>query len=144
LPAGRYQLLIQATDFSNNSSGNLAYKIQFVVDDQNKIVEVRTYPNPTYQSSALLFSIAGKELPKYLDFEVFDFQGQKVFTKRLAGNTLTYGSNVILNAWDGHSTSGRKVLSGLYSYRLVAPNGSAVHYSQAPTTTRFGKIVVVN
>ena len=144
LPAGRYQLLIQATDFSNNTAGNLAYKIQFVVDDQNKIIEVRTYPNPTYQSSALLFSIAGKELPKYLDFDVFDFQGQKIYTKRLAGNSLTYGSNVVLNAWDGRTTGGKQVLSGLYSYRLVAPNGSFIQYSQAPNSTRFGKIVLVN
>jgi len=76
-------------------------------------------PNPFNPTTAIRFSLAG-ESP--VELAVYDIAGRHV--RQLVGATLAAGFHDA--AWDGRDDRGVPVASGLYFYRLVTPERTAV------------------
>ena len=74
------------------------------------------FPNPFNPETAIRFSAAA---PGKVTIRIFDVAGRLVNT--LAKNVTEAGLNEI--RWNGKSTDGRTMASGLYFYRIRFANG---------------------
>ena len=81
-------------------------------------VVLQNYPNPFTDETTIEYSIAEEG---DVTLEVFDALGQPVFTLA-AGNRAPATYTV---AWDGRSSNGRDVPSGIYVIRLTTPQGTS-------------------
>lgn len=72
-------------------------------------------PNPFNPSTTISFATAQ---PSRVKLEIFNIKGQKVRT--LVDESLSVGTHRVV--WDGSDDQGQGVSSGLYLYRLSAPN----------------------
>ena len=73
----------------------------------------QNYPNPFNPSTEIVFT-----LPEavYVELAVFDLTGRRVAT--LVSQPMEAGRHAV--GWDGRSTAGRTVSSGMYLYRMEA------------------------
>ena len=67
---GKYQLIVQAKDMSNNQSGVIDYKIAFEVINKPTITEVMNYPNPFSTATHFVFTLTGSEVPTYFKIQI--------------------------------------------------------------------------
>ena len=81
-------------------------------------VVLQNYPNPFIDETTVEYSIAEEG---NVTLEVFDALGQPVFT--LAAGNRTPATYTV--AWNGRSTNGREVPSGIYVIRLTTPQGTS-------------------
>ncbi len=81
-------------------------------------VVLQNYPNPFTDETTIEYSIAEEG---DVTLEVFDALGQPVFT--LAAGHRTPATYTV--AWNGRSTNGREVPSGVYVIRLTTPQGTS-------------------
>ncbi len=91
-----------------------------VNDEENLLLPKKfelyqNYPNPFNPSTSIRFAIP---VNSDVELQVFNIIGQKVVT--LVNKRLSIGEYMI--EWDGTSTSGNKVASGIYFYQLVTEN----------------------
>ena len=84
--------------------------------DRNVVLQ--NYPNPFTDETTIEYSIAEEG---DVTLEVFDALGQPVFT--LAAGNRTPATYTV--AWNGRSTNGREVPSGVYVIRLTTPQGTS-------------------
>lgn len=85
--------------------------------DRNVVLQ--NYPNPFTNETTIEYSIAEEG---DVTLEVFDALGQPVFTLAVGHRTpATYTV-----AWNGRSTNGREVPSGVYVIRLTTSQGTSV------------------
>lgn len=79
----------------------------------------QNYPNPFNPSTEISFALpsAGK-----VELSIYNLLGQKVNT--LVDGELPAGNHVV--TWNGTSTNGASVASGVYLYRIVSNGGSFV------------------
>ncbi|NOY89331.1 MAG: T9SS type A sorting domain-containing protein, partial [FCB group bacterium] len=73
----------------------------------------QNYPNPFNPSTIIAFNLPRR---LHVSLTIFDLLGQKVV--ELTNKIYPAGSHQI--AWDGTSTGGQRVSTGIYFYRLVA------------------------
>ncbi|MBI9031923.1 T9SS type A sorting domain-containing protein [bacterium] len=77
------------------------------------------YPNPFNPETTISFNIANQT---NVELSVYNIKGQKV--KTLINDVLSKGDHKVV--WDGRNSSGQKVSSGVYFYRLKTPKFDSI------------------
>ncbi|HEY0030671.1 MAG TPA: C25 family cysteine peptidase [Bacteroidia bacterium] len=117
---GKYQLIVQAKDKSDNQSGAIDYKISFEVINKATITEVMNYPNPFSTATHFVFTLTGSEVPTYFKIQILTVTGKVV--KEITNDELGLihiGRNVTDYAWNGRDEFGDQLANGVYLYRVV-------------------------
>jgi hypothetical protein len=125
---GDYEMIVTGKDKSNNSAGNVEYRVLFQVINKPMISNMLNYPNPFTTSTAFVFTITGNEVPQNIKIEIMTVTGKIVreITKDELG-TLHIGRNITDFKWDGTDQYGQKLANGIYLYRVVTNlNGKAL------------------
>ncbi len=117
---GKYQLLVQATDKTDNQSGAIDYKIHFEVVNKSTITEIMNYPNPFSTATHFVFTLTGSEVPTYFKIQILTITGKVIreITNDELG-MLHVGRNITDYAWDGKDEFGDQLANGVYLYRVV-------------------------
>ena len=138
---GRYTFVVQATDKSNNRSGDYDYKINFEVINKPTITEVLNYPNPFTTSTRFVFTVTGSEAPTYMKIQIMTVTGRVVREVRHHEiGPIRVGRNISEFAWDGTDEFGDKLARGVYLYRVIAQlNGQDIEYRSTGASEYFHK-----
>ncbi|MBN1339062.1 MAG: type IX secretion system sortase PorU [Bacteroidales bacterium] len=117
LADGLHTLSLKAWDTYNNSSVSV---IEFRIDNASsvEILKVFNYPNPFSGNTSFTFSHnkPGDRLRTRLD--VFDLSGRLVFSDVSEHSADPVLSGLVFLTWNGHSSTGRRLESGAYVYKL--------------------------
>jgi hypothetical protein len=118
---GKYQLIVQAKDKSDNQSGSIDYKINFEIINKSTITEVMNYPNPFSTATHFVFTLTGSEVPSYFKIQILTITGKVIreITNDELG-ALHIGRNITEYAWDGKDEFGDQLANGVYLYRVVS------------------------
>ncbi len=146
---GKYMLSVQASDLSNNQSGDHEYKINFEVINRPTITEVLNYPNPFTTSTRFVFTITGSEPPTHMKVQIMTVTGKVV--REIGMHELglvRVGRNITEFAWDGTDQFGDRLARGVYLYRVMAQlNGQDIEYRETGAagyfTKGFGKMYLL-
>ncbi|MFN4930770.1 MAG: C25 family cysteine peptidase [Bacteroidota bacterium] len=116
---GKYELIVESKDASNNKSGDFAYRISFEVINQSSITEVMNYPNPFSTSTRFVFTLTGSVVPDYFKIRIMTVSGKVVreITQDQLG-TIRIGRNITEYAWDGRDEFGDRLANGIYFYKV--------------------------
>ena len=116
-PGPHYATVSASDNLGNPASASLEFEI---VDAPIAFLsEFRAGPNPTRARADFTFLL---DVPADIELRVFSVDGRQVFLTRQHHDGLRRG----LVQWNGKSTDGNRVASGVYLYRLEArPAGSA-------------------
>jgi hypothetical protein len=117
---GEYELIVTGKDRSDNTAGNIEYRVAFEVINKPMISNMLNYPNPFTTSTAFVFTITGNEIPQNIKIEIMTITGKIVreITKDELG-PLHIGRNITEFKWDGTDQYGQKLANGIYLYRVV-------------------------
>jgi hypothetical protein len=117
---GDYELIVSGKDKSENSAGNIQYKVAFQVINKPMISNMLNYPNPFTTSTAFVFTITGSEVPQNIRIQILTITGKIVrdITKDELG-PLHIGRNITEFKWDGTDQYGQKLANGIYLYRVI-------------------------
>ncbi|MBX2967178.1 MAG: hypothetical protein KF845_13620 [Cyclobacteriaceae bacterium] len=133
LPEGDYVLEVEARDARNNSSGATPYRIEFKVVNENNVLLLAPYPNPSNGIVQFDLMLTG-ELPDYVKLNIITPTGASVLSFEYT--TLHVGTNRIV--WEGKDNSGNDLPSGLYIYQMqVIKNNLPVLISTPAGQTFF-------
>lgn len=130
---GIYELIVQAKDRSDNSSGMIDYTISFEVINRSTITNVLNYPNPFSTSTRFVFTLTGSEVPEVFTIQIMTITGKVVreIDKDELGN-IHIGRNVTDYAWDGLDEFGDPLANGVYLYRVITRlNGDAIEQRES-------------
>ncbi|MCE3226751.1 MAG: hypothetical protein K0S32_1302 [Bacteroidetes bacterium] len=146
---GKYTLIVQAKDRSNNRSGVTNYQIQFEINNKPTITSILNYPNPFSTSTRFVFTLTGSEVPEVFTIQIITISGKVVreITRAELGN-VHIGRNITEYAWDGKDEYGDKLGNGVYLYKVVTKlNGQNVEKSATGAdkffVKEFGKLVIM-
>ncbi len=149
---GEYELIIEATDRSNNKAGNVNYRIAFQINSKPMISNLFNYPNPFTTSTAFVFTLTGSEVPQNIRIQILTVTGKIVreIAKSELGS-IHIGRNITEFKWDGTDQYGQKLANGVYLYRvLTSLNGKALdkYQAQGDNTDKYfnkgyGKMVLI-
>ncbi len=117
---GEYELTVTGKDKSDNTAGNIEYKVTFQVINKPMISNMLNYPNPFTTSTAFVFTITGSEIPQNIRIQILTITGKIVreITKDELG-PLRIGRNITEFKWDGTDQYGQKLGNGVYLYRVI-------------------------
>jgi hypothetical protein len=117
---GEYELMVTGRDRSNNTAGNVQYRVAFMVINKPMISNMLNYPNPFTTSTAFVFTITGSEVPQNIRIQIMTITGKIVrdITKDELG-PLRIGRNITEFKWDGTDQYGQKLANGIYLYRVI-------------------------
>ncbi|MGB0887099.1 MAG: C25 family cysteine peptidase [Vicingaceae bacterium] len=117
---GQYKLRVQASDRTQNNSGNLDYLIGFEVISKSTITNIVNYPNPFTTSTRFVFTLTGSEIPEVFKIQIMTITGKVVreIHKDELG-PINIGRNISDFAWDGTDTYGDRLANGLYLYHVI-------------------------
>jgi FlgD Ig-like domain len=131
---GEYELIVTGKDRSNNSAGNIEYRIGFQIINKPMISNMLNYPNPFTTSTAFVFTVTGSEVPQNIRIQILTITGKIVreITKSELG-PLHIGRNITEFKWDGTDQYGQKLANGIYLYRVITNlNGKSLDKYKAP------------
>lgn len=138
---GKYELLVQASDKSGNSSGNADYRIEFEILNKPTITEVLNYPNPFSTSTRFVFTLTGSTPPDDVMIQIMTISGRVV--KEISSaelGPLNIGRNLSEYRWDGTDQFGDRLANGVYLYRVKARlNGQDVELRETEAAQYFQK-----
>jgi hypothetical protein len=147
---GRYELLVQAKDRSNNQSGTIDYRISFEVINKPSITNVFNYPNPFSTSTRFVFTMTGSEVPETFKIQIMTITGKVVreITRDELG-PLHIGNNITEFAWDGRDEFGDLLANGVYLYTVVTRlNGNSIDQRETSADSYFkhavGKMYIIH
>jgi hypothetical protein len=117
---GKYKLRVQASDRTDNNSGDIDYRIGFEVINKSTITNIINYPNPFTTSTRFVFTLTGSEIPDIFKIQIMTITGKVVreINKDELG-IIRIGNNISDFAWDGTDTYGDRLANGLYLYRVI-------------------------
>jgi hypothetical protein len=117
---GEYELIVSGKDRSENTAGNVQYRVAFQIINKPMISNMLNYPNPFTTSTAFVFTITGSEVPQNIRIQIMTITGKIVrdITKDELG-TLRIGRNITEFKWDGTDQYGQKLANGIYLYRVI-------------------------
>ncbi len=117
---GEYELIVTGKDKSDNSAGNIEYRVAFQVINKPMISNMLNYPNPFTTSTAFVFTITGSQVPQNIRIQILTITGKVVreITKDELG-PLHVGRNITEFKWDGTDQYGSKLANGVYLYRVI-------------------------
>lgn len=138
---GKYLLTVQASDLSNNASGDNDYKVAFEVINRTTITEVLNYPNPFTTNTRFVFTLTGSEIPTYMKIQIMTVTGKVVREVKMHElGPLRVGRNMTDFAWDGTDEFGDRLARGVYLYRVIAQlNGEDIEYRATGASGYFTK-----
>ncbi|PCI94307.1 MAG: hypothetical protein COB15_14505 [Flavobacteriales bacterium] len=117
---GKYKLRVQASDRTQNNSGNFDYIISFEVVNRSTITNIFNYPNPFTTSTRFVFTLTGSEIPEVFKIQIMTITGKVVREiHRDELGAINIGRNISDFAWDGTDTYGDRLANGLYLYHVV-------------------------
>ncbi len=147
---GRYELIINGRDRSNNMSSQLNYEVSFEVVREQQISRVINYPNPFSTYTYFVYELTGTEALMDYRLEIMTIKGEVV---RVLGpdelGPLEVGRHQTASGWDGTDRFGDRLANGVYLYRFVTrgENGEAVKDRATSLDTFFvnnmGKMVLL-
>lgn len=130
---GKYELLVQAKDRSNNRSGLIDFRIIFEVINKPTITNVLNYPNPFSTSTRFVFTLTGSEVPEIFTIQIMTITGKvvrEIDRDELGG--LRIGRNISSFSWDGRDEFGDLLANGVYLYRVITRlDGNGVELRQS-------------
>jgi len=151
---GRYTLSVEAKDASGNTSGDLAYKVQFRVINEEMISNVFNYPNPFSTSTQFIFTLTGSETPSNVLIRILTLSGKvvrEITAAELGG--LKVGVNRTEYKWDGTDEFGERLANGTYLYQVITKRSDGSDYKKFTDETQnntdylfkegFGKLVIM-
>lgn len=117
---GLYELIVTGKDRSDNSAGEIEYRVFFQVINKPMISNMLNYPNPFTTSTAFVFTITGSQVPQNIRIQIMTITGKIVrdITKDELG-PLHIGRNITEFKWDGTDQYGQKLANGIYLYRVI-------------------------
>jgi len=121
LKEGKHQLKVKAWDVLNNSG---EARLNFVVmnKEQLKISAIKNFPNPFKQSTQFSFEHNQPESSLLVEIMIMGSDGNQI--KNIKKLIHTQGSRNVEIYWNGEDNKGRKLVNGLYFYRIiVSANG---------------------
>ncbi|HRG58939.1 MAG TPA: C25 family cysteine peptidase [Bacteroidia bacterium] len=146
---GKYELMVESKDASNNKSGDFAYKISFEVINQSTITEVMNYPNPFSTSTRFVFTLTGSVIPDYFKIRIMTISGKVIreITQDQLG-TIRIGRNITEYAWDGKDEFGDRLANGIYFYKVFTGiEGESIEKKETQADQYFkkgyGKMVLI-
>jgi len=141
LENGTYNLAVQARDKSGNLSGDNAYSINFIIDNQKGFKNLMNYPNPFSTSTQFVFEITGS-VPNTLKLQIFSISGKIVreFNQAEIGN-LKIGKNITTLHWDGRDQFEAPLANGVYLYSITSSDSDFTPNKNSKLN--FGKIVII-
>jgi hypothetical protein len=146
---GKYSLIVQAKDRSNNRSGLQSYQVDFTVDNKPTVTNVLNYPNPFSTSTKFVFTLTGSEVPEVFTIQIMTITGKVVreITRAELGH-IHIGRNITDYSWDGRDAFGDRLGNGVYLYRVITKlNGESIEKSATGAdkffTKEFGKMVIM-
>ncbi|MFH1320028.1 MAG: C25 family cysteine peptidase [Bacteroidota bacterium] len=138
---GKYELLVQATDISDNNSGDIDYRISFEVINKPTITNVLNWPNPFSTKTHFVFTLTGSEVPQDFRIRIITVTGKvvrEIFADELG--TLRIGRNITDYAWDGKDQFGDQLANGIYLYKVVVRlNGNDIEKRETNADKYFHK-----
>jgi hypothetical protein len=136
---GVYNLLIQATDKSNNKSGKIDFNVSFEVITESKITDVMNYPNPFSTNTKFVFTLTGSEVPTYFKIQILTITGKVIRELTLDDiGPIHIGKNITQYGWDGKDEFGDQVANGVYLYRVITDiNGQEIEKFNTEKTSKF-------
>jgi hypothetical protein len=146
---GTYKLRVQASDISQNESGDVDYIISFRVINKSTITEVMNWPNPFSTRTHFVFTLTGSVIPDYFKIQIMTITGKVVREIDMAElGPIHIGRNITQYAWDGRDQFGDQLANGVYLYRVVTKiSGQDIELNQTPAsqyfTKEFGKMVLM-
>lgn len=135
---GVYKLVVQATDATNNRSGDKDYRISFEVINKSTLTEVMNYPNPFSTSTRFVFTLTGNEIPEVFTIQILTISGKVVreITKAELG-PINIGRNISEYAWDGRDEFGDPLGNGVYLYRVITKIAGSEIEKRSTDADRF-------
>ncbi len=119
LKDGKYELIVQAYDRSDNESGDNKYRITFEVITKTSISNFLNYPNPFTSSTRFVFTVTGA-VPDNIRVQILTISGKVV---RVIENDelgpISIGQNITEFRWDGTDQYGDPLANGVYLYRVL-------------------------
>lgn len=115
-----YELIVKGKDKRGNNTGEITYRIAFMVISKPMISNMLNYPNPFSTSTAFVFTVTGSEVPQNIRIQILTVTGKIVreITMNELGN-IHIGRNITDFKWDGTDQYGQKLANGVYLYRVV-------------------------
>lgn len=138
---GKYKLIAEGSDASNNASGRYSYSVDFEVINKSTITQVLNYPNPFSTSTRFVFTLTGADLPTYMKIQIITVSGKVVREIMLNElGPLHIGKNVTEYAWDGKDEFGDRLANGVYIYRVITDlNGKEIEKRETGADKYFVK-----
>jgi Peptidase family C25 len=117
---GEYELIVTGKDRSDNTAGNIQYRVAFQVINKPMISNMLNYPNPFTTSTAFVFTVTGSQVPQNIRIQILTITGKIVrdITKDELG-PIHIGRNITEFKWDGTDQYGQKLANGIYLYRVI-------------------------
>lgn len=127
LSAGTYEFSARATDRSHNVSGTAPSYTIFNVAPDAGISNLYVFPNPLTSTARFGYTLAGSQVPDYMELRIYNTQGRLVRTlTRTDMGTPGIGQNEF--TWDGTSDGGAPLMQGIYFYKMIVQlNGKKVN-----------------
>ncbi len=137
---GIYELEVRGKDATGNNSGDLAYRVQFEIVNEELVSNMLNYPNPFSTSTQFVFTLTGNELPDYMKIQIMTVSGKIVreITMDELG-PLRIGDNITEYKWDGTDEYGDKLANGVYVYRVVVKKDGEDYEKYDTGTNKFFK-----
>ena len=138
---GKYQLRVQASDRTDNNSGDIDYTIGFEVINKSTITNIVNYPNPFTTSTRFVFTLTGSEIPEMFKIQIMTITGKVVreIHKDELG-PIHIGRNISDFAWDGTDTYGDRLANGVYLYHVITKiNSQDVEHRDTSADSFFKK-----
>ena len=146
---GKYELLVESKDASNNKSGDFNYRINFEVINKSSITEVMNYPNPFSTSTRFVFTLTGSVIPDYFKIRIMTISGRVIreITQDELGQ-IRIGRNITEYAWDGKDEFGDRLANGIYFYKVFTGiEGETIEKKETQADQYFkkgyGKMVLI-
>lgn len=118
---GSHALTIRAWDnFNNSSTCELHFKVMPIVETH--IENVKLYPNPTWNSTAISFALSGLAGVIDIELQVFTSSGTRIKTIHHTIN-IPVGRSIEVG-WNGLDEMGKKPQKGIYLCRVVVKNAA--------------------
>ncbi len=110
---GTHNLDIYTTDASGNPSDTVAYRVNFMVDNENTFRDFYNYPNPFSDDTWFTFTLTGSELPEEMNIRIYTVAGRLIKEIEVPVSDLKIQ---LLNKiyWDGKDQDGDDIANGVY------------------------------
>ena len=124
---GTYDLSVEVTDISGNSSGVRPYTISFKVINESSVTNFYPYPNPFSTRMSFVYTLTGSIIPENIEIEIYTVSGKLVKEIKKADlEPIFIGNNISDYKWDGTDQYGDKLANGVYFYRVTVKDNNSI------------------